>query len=233
MPPDFRYAQFCPLARAAEILGERWTLLVLRDLFAGPMRFGDLQRSLPGVSASILSERLARLEERGLIERRSLPPPASCSVYALSEAGRGLDRVLIEMARWGARFLEEPLPGDALGPRMLRAGLAFALRRVPLPERRFLLHAVDESAEEFFLVVAGPDGAELRDAAPGDPADLRVRGHPFALGLLAAGALEPGASPGDRGLEVEGDAGVLAELPLCFELGAREGTGQNPSDRSP
>ncbi len=77
---SFRYAQFCPLACAAEILGERWTLLILRELFVGPQRFTDLRRRLPGISSSILATRLARLEERGIVARSSLAPPTPAAL---------------------------------------------------------------------------------------------------------------------------------------------------------
>ena len=100
--PEFRYAQFCALARAAEIVGERWTLLIVRDLTLGPLRFSDLRRRLKGVSPSVLSERLTQLERRGLIERRVLGPPAASTVYELSEMGRALQPAMIELTKWGA-----------------------------------------------------------------------------------------------------------------------------------
>ena len=105
---EFRYAQYCPLARAAELLGERWTLLVVRDLLMGPQRFTDLRGRLPGVSPSVLSERLARLEERGVVCRRTLPPPAPAIVYELTEAGRALDKAVAALASFGMRFLGSP-----------------------------------------------------------------------------------------------------------------------------
>ncbi|MCH8132535.1 MAG: helix-turn-helix transcriptional regulator [Myxococcales bacterium] len=79
---DFRYAQFCPLARAAEIVGERWTLLILRELLIGPKRFSDLQAPLAGVSSSVLADRLGKLTQRGVVRRRELPPPAAANAAA-------------------------------------------------------------------------------------------------------------------------------------------------------
>jgi len=109
---DIRYAQFCPLTRAVEILGERWTMLLLRELIAGPQRFSDLKERLPGVSSSVLAGRLVRLEEKGLIAKRELPAPAASTVYELAEAGRALRPALIELLRWGMRFLGEPCPEE-------------------------------------------------------------------------------------------------------------------------
>ena len=99
---DFRYPQYCPLARAAEVVGERWTLLVLRELLLGPRRFSDLRRALTDVSTSVLADRLARLEERGLVAHRELDPPAGAAVYELSESGQALGPALLALARWGA-----------------------------------------------------------------------------------------------------------------------------------
>ena len=88
---DFRYAQFCPLARVAEIFGERWTLLIMRDLFVGPQRFSDLRRRLPGISASVLSQRLHRLETNGLVRRGTLPPPGRADIIELTELGASFE----------------------------------------------------------------------------------------------------------------------------------------------
>ncbi|MCZ6714198.1 MAG: helix-turn-helix domain-containing protein, partial [Deltaproteobacteria bacterium] len=102
---EFRYPQFCALARATEIVGERWTLLIVRDLSLGPLRFSALRRRLSGVSSSVVSERLTQLERRGLLEQRMLQPPAASTVYALTQMGRALQPVLVELMRWGTRFM--------------------------------------------------------------------------------------------------------------------------------
>jgi DNA-binding HxlR family transcriptional regulator len=112
---EFRYAQFCPLARATELLGERWTLLVVRDLLTA-LRFSDLRSRLRGISSSVLAARLERLEARGLVAQRELPAPAASVVYELTEAGRALRPVIVELARWGLRFLLPPNPNDHTEP---------------------------------------------------------------------------------------------------------------------
>src|SRR6478752_477301 len=95
------YSQVCGVARALDLLGERWTLLIVRELLLGPKRFGALEEALPGIGPNLLSARLASLSEAGLIERVELPPPASVSAYALTERGEGLREPVEAMAVWG------------------------------------------------------------------------------------------------------------------------------------
>jgi DNA-binding HxlR family transcriptional regulator len=102
--PQFRYDQACPVARAAEIVGERWTLLIVRELLCGPKRFADLRRHLPGLSSSVLASRMEQLQERGIVARNESPPPQPASLFELTELGRALGPTLREMARWGVRL---------------------------------------------------------------------------------------------------------------------------------
>ena len=99
------YGQYCALARAFDVLGERWTPLLLRELAIGPRRYADLLEGLPGVSPSLLTQRLRELEEDGIVQRSYLPPPAARAVYELTDDGVGLATALVPLARWGARRL--------------------------------------------------------------------------------------------------------------------------------
>jgi DNA-binding HxlR family transcriptional regulator len=99
------YGQYCGLAKALDLVGERWTLLIVRELFLGPRRFSDLVEGLPGVSTAVLTGRLSGLEEDGLITRRTLPPPAASKVYELTQDGRDLGRAMVPLAAWGLRIL--------------------------------------------------------------------------------------------------------------------------------
>src|SRR5690606_18555587 len=99
------YNQYCGLAYALDLVGERWTLLIIRELMAGPRRFTDLFHGLPGISTNLLTERLKNLEQYELIHRRTLPPPAATTVYELTPLGRSLETVLIEMGKWGNQFI--------------------------------------------------------------------------------------------------------------------------------
>ena len=213
---EFRYAQFCPLARATEVLGERWTLLVVRELLLGPQRFSDLLRRLSGVSSSVLADRLARLEVRGVVERRELPPPAGATVYELTETGQGLLPVLIELSRWGAHFLEPPAAGDHLEPSWVRLGfLAFA-RRGPTPPRGFRLALPDGEQDVVFYARGGPEGTRV--GVEPCPVDAALRCEPLTLMGLMAGRLEPAAALRAGDLSVEGDVDAVADFPALFEI---------------
>ncbi|MCP2322971.1 DNA-binding HxlR family transcriptional regulator [Hamadaea flava] len=102
-----RFDDPCGVARALEVVGERWALLVVRELLLGPKRFTELSRGLPGMSQNVLSQRLRELEESGVVRKRRLGPPVSATAYELSEVGRLLDPVLIALATFGSRL---PLP---------------------------------------------------------------------------------------------------------------------------
>src|SRR5215475_11332621 len=97
------YHQYCPIVHALDLVGERWTLLIIRNLFAGPKRFSDLAHGLPGIGTNILTARLKALEESGLIQSRYLPPPAASSVYELTPYGRSLEDVMVALVLWGAQ----------------------------------------------------------------------------------------------------------------------------------
>jgi len=98
----------CGLANALDMLGERWTLLIVRELLMGPQRYSDLQQALPGLGTNLLADRLRHLEGIGVIERRQLPPPAASSVYELTELGQNLEEIVVGLAKWGSQFACEP-----------------------------------------------------------------------------------------------------------------------------
>ncbi|MBV9276950.1 MAG: helix-turn-helix transcriptional regulator [Candidatus Eremiobacteraeota bacterium] len=106
--PGRSYGQYCGFSRALEIVGERWALLIVRDLLVGPKRFSDLQRGLPGIPSNILTTRLKELEDDGIVQRRLLPRPSGAVVYELTTAGRQLEEPVISLGRWGAKRLGEP-----------------------------------------------------------------------------------------------------------------------------
>lgn len=102
------YSQYCPLAKALDVLGERWTLLIIRELLSGPKRFKDLQDALIGIGTNLLSARLKDIEKSGIVVRNKLPPPGVAMVYELTERGRNLDEAVLALARWGITLLDEP-----------------------------------------------------------------------------------------------------------------------------
>ena len=215
---DFRYAQFCPLARATEVLGERWTLLVLRELLLGAQRFSDLLRRLPGLSSSVLSARLRSLGDRGLVERRELPPPAGSTVYELTGLGRELRPVLLELARFGARLLGAPREGEHFEPDWLRlAGMAFARRDATAPRAfRVRVSGTDPAAE--FFVRGGPEGTAVLDEPCAVDASLCA--DPLTLLALLSGRVAPDALVGSGALQVEGEPAALRDFPTLFDVPA-------------
>lgn len=117
------YGQYCGLARALDLVGERWALLVVRELLLGPRRFTDLLDGLPGVSTNVLATRLRRLERAGVVARSILPPPAASAVYELTDYGRALEPAVAALGRWGAASLGERGPGQALRSHWLALAL--------------------------------------------------------------------------------------------------------------
>jgi DNA-binding HxlR family transcriptional regulator/putative sterol carrier protein len=106
------YDQYCPLARALDVVGDRWAMLVVRELFFSPKRFTDLQQRLDGIAPNLLSRRLKELEAFDLVRRRRLDPPAASTVYELTEKAAGLETAMVELAKWGVQFLG-PYEGEA------------------------------------------------------------------------------------------------------------------------
>ena len=188
------YAQYCPLAHALDLVGERWSLLVVKELVHGPLRYSDLQDRL-GCPTNILAARLKRFEQEGLVARRRLPPPAASSVYELTEYGSALKPVLHELAHWGARSLGPP-PGDLEG---CRGWLVNALE-LTLPECGFEgCVEVRIGSERAWVTAQG-----IFDTPPADP-DAVVRGNAQGLyHLLIDGELDH--------LRIEGRRDLVEQL---------------------
>src|SRR5215470_4843058 len=102
------YGQYCGFARALEVVGERWAMLVIRDLLVSPKRFTDLHNGLPGIPTNVLTARLKELEQAGVIQRRVLPRPTGSVIYELTEYGAELENVVVQLGRWGAKSLGDP-----------------------------------------------------------------------------------------------------------------------------
>jgi DNA-binding HxlR family transcriptional regulator len=118
-----RYDQYCPIAHALELVGERWSLLIVRELLNGPKRYTDLAGALPGIGTNVLAARLKDLEGCGVIAKRKLPPPTPAQVYELTPYGAGLKAVVRELALWGVRSLGAPEDDDELAPEWLVGAL--------------------------------------------------------------------------------------------------------------
>src|SRR5215218_5734400 len=177
-----RFDQYCPIAHALSLVGERWSLLVVRELLHGPKRYTDLAHGLPGIGTNILAARLRDLEGAGVIEKRKLPPPTPVTVYELTEYGKGLNEAMYALARWGARTLGPPKEDDELYPEW---GVNAFTARIVDGELEANVGAADDAdlvldtdMETFFRLALGeldPREAVVRDCAriEGDIATLK------------------------------------------------------------
>ncbi|CAN5699972.1 MAG: transcriptional regulator [Rubrobacter sp.] len=196
------YGQHCTVARALDIVGERWTLLLVRELLTGPKRFKDLLAGLTGIGTNLLAARLKALEEHGVVRRGTLPPPAGSGVYELTELGRSLEPVVLTLSRWGSRLVEEePREGDDVRP----AWAAMALRSLFEPEaggpRETYEFRID--GEAFHLRVEG-GAVEARQGAADAPGVV-VSGGAGVFLALTAGRLAPEEALESGKVRIEGD----------------------------
>lgn len=214
--PHAPYRQFCPLARAAEIIGERWTLLVVRELILRPNRFSDLLVRLDGISTSVLSERLAGLMEAGLVMRTTLKPPAASTVYELTEDGRDLEPAVFELVRWGYRRLLPPRQDDRVDAGWVRLALAACARKSETRRSAFAVEVPDEGEDVTVYVQGGPRGTVVHP--PPGSAHTVIRGDPETLFEIISGVISPVEAHARGRVEVRGDLSALPVFPRLFDV---------------
>lgn len=214
------YRQFCGVAHALDLVGERWALLVVRELLLGPKRFTDLLNGLPGIGTNILSARLRQLEEGGVVRRRLLPPPAASTVYELTEYGRELEEILLALGRWGARSMGLRGPEQALKPEWLAVALlAFAHRDAAEGVRE--TYELRLGAAAFHA--RADDGAVTIQSGPAADPDLVVETDEETLIALLGGFLDPAEAAGSGKLRIEGEEEALGRLIEIFRFPQPEG----------
>jgi DNA-binding HxlR family transcriptional regulator len=199
------YGQFCGLTRAAQIVAERWTLLILRDLLVSPKRFNELRHGNPGLPSNLLSSRLRELEEQGISQRRL---DGRSVVYELTAYGRDLEPILNALGLWGARRMDHPLDGEVPTDNSLAASLMASRTAATVKPFTVAIQAGPAKAHAHVLA-AGVD------AQPGelDDADLHLQGIGLRT-LMATGESTDLLASGE--LEVRGDAGLLARFTDAF-----------------
>ena len=199
------YNQYCPVAHALDVVGERWSLLIIRELIEhGPLRYSDLHCHLTGCGTNILAARLKELERHAVVRRRKLPPPAASTVYELTEYGEELRPVMHMLAHWGARSLGPPKPDEDLEQGWLAAALQIAFPK-HATDARIEFRAGEEVAsfaegESRAGPVENPDAIVECDAAgfyhlvvDREIADVTVHGDPSVVeGILATLPYAPG-----------------------------------------
>jgi DNA-binding HxlR family transcriptional regulator/putative sterol carrier protein len=209
--PIHRYDDPCGVARALDLVGDRWALLVVRELIFGPKRFTQLRDGLRSVSPNVLSQRLRDLEDTGLVRREVLDPPASVAIYELTERGRALEPILTELGRWGS---QEPLTTSS---ELSVSALLLALKTVFDPVSAFdVMYALRIDGEWFRVNVT--DGSI--DIAGGRPegADALIETDSATLRAVAFGREALTAAEKAGRLHVEGDRGVATHFTKMFSV---------------
>ena len=199
------YGDGCAIAHGLDLVGERWSLLVVRELLLGPKRFTDLRRGLPNASPNVISGRLRELEAAGVVTREKLPPPAGSRVYALTEWGRELEAVVIALGRWGARS-----PAPPSGAPIGADSLALALRDRLTPGRRRAEYELRLGDDRYRLRLAG--GAVELERGSAETPDATISADPTALAAVLWGdrSLADAERAGD--VTVTGDRGAVEAL---------------------
>jgi len=208
--PRRRYGQACSIADALDHIGERWSLLIVRELLLGPLRFSDLARAVGGAPTDVLTRRLRDLEEDGVVRRVELGPPAGTSAYELTELGRELEEPLLALGRWGLHFYRLEQIAE-IGPQSLAGPLQVTLH--PPADAAISLQLHSEGAATWLRIEAGETKAGRGEIS--DP-DLTVSGPPTAvlLTLSVGGAAE-------EAVEIDGDASLLDQIRAMVVLPER------------
>jgi DNA-binding HxlR family transcriptional regulator len=199
------YGQMCPIARSLDVVGERWSLLIVRELLLGPKRFKDLLGELPAMGTNRLSDRLKTLEADGVIAKTVLPPPGEAQVYVLTELGERLRQPVVSLAQWGGGL---PLD-DRVDPRTARAVLLALVRCATAPPES--THKVRETYDftigvERFHIIVDNGSATPRSGPSPVRADVAVTCDLQTLLMLDAGSLTPAGARRERDAQIEGPA---------------------------
>jgi len=211
MPAARRYEDPCGIARALDVLGDRWALLVVRELIFGPKRFHQLRTGLDGVSPNVLSQRLRDLEDAGLVRREVLDPPASVAVYDLTDRGRAVEPVLIELGRWGN---QEPRP---TGREMSVSALLLALKTVFDPAAAAdATYALRVDGQWFTATVAGRS-IGITAGRPNQPT-VTFDADVATLRTVAFGREPVSAAERDGRLTVSGDRAAAERFTQMFPV---------------
>jgi DNA-binding HxlR family transcriptional regulator len=209
------YAQNCGLARAMDVLGERWTVLVVRELTLGPRRYGDLVDALPGIGTNMLAARLKSLEAAGVVRRATLPPPASVNVYELTDRGEELRPILRQLGLWGYDLA----PYDPQRATRASWALLSMVTRAD-PQAVTELDALVELRvdAEVLWVSSAAAGPDVRLGHAPTPPDLTITCDGATFGAIAVGQLSPIAALREGRLAIEGDRRLLTRFFGVYRL---------------
>lgn len=205
------YGQYCPIVRAVEVLGERWALLIVRDLIVGTTRFNDLARGLPGLSRSLLSRRLRQLQAAGIVDHRD-------GEYVLTDAGRELEPIVFGLSEWGARWAFGAPRDDELDPALLLWWAHSRVDRTALPDRRVVIaFALREPTFHGWLLVEAA-GVSVCSTDPGFAADITVSTTVRTLSEVWSGRIELTRAMRDGRLAVTGQRDIVRRIATVLQL---------------
>ena len=203
------YGQYCSVAKALDVVGDRWTFLIVRELLLrGACRYTDLRGGLPGIATNMLADRLRELESAGLVRREEAPPPVATTLFQLTEAGLELDPVVRAIGLWGLRYMTEPAEGDAFRGRWFTFPVSYFLRdRDPgAPPASIELRAADDP-----VVIEVSGGTVRTRLGPATAPDLVLAGDPQLIMALLSG-YRTAAEMTALGLEITGDDSLLRRV---------------------
>jgi DNA-binding HxlR family transcriptional regulator len=236
MPAQRGYRQGCGIARGLDIVGERWALLVVRELLLGPKRFTDLQQALPTASPNALSDRLRELADAGVVRRRELPPPGSVRVYELTTWGRGLEPIVVALGTWALAVPPTPEQRFVSADSVMLAIRTFSAPTRQRPAAMLRIELRDHGPAGVFGVRFTPARAEITHEPPEEPdavlttttdALLAAFGDDDLAGLVAAGAVIIGDPEAVRRLL------VAVHIPASTDQHSNGTTRRQRADRRP
>lgn len=208
MEPVKSYGQYCALARALDHIGDRWTLLIVRELLIGPQRYSDIRAAVPAIATNLLAQRLRDLEADGIVAKRRLAPPAASTVYELTDMGRQLEPAVLALIRWGGHWMREQEPDQAFKPEWLALALKALIPPESLEDMDFVckifLHGQD------LKLRFSSHGVEIvdEDSSP----DLEIETSPASLLEVAVGSCSLDRAVEDGRIAVRGNGEELERL---------------------
>lgn len=214
----YKYGQYCPIAKAAEILGDRWTLLIVRDLLTGTQHFNELERGLPGISRGLLAERLRRLEKMGIVEKVTQRDGRQRTAYYPTEAGRQLQEVINALLVWGAEWAFEEPEEDDLDPVLLMWWMRDRVYTERLPNEQVVVQFDFKRAKRYetFWLVLKKEDVSVCLTHPGFELDLLVTADLSTFLQIWLGRCTFDAALNDGRVEIDGMPALAKALPHWF-----------------
>ena len=205
------YGQYCPITRAVEVLGERWSVLILRDMLVGATRFNDIARGNPRLSRTLLSKRLRQLEQAGVIEHVD-------DEYLLTPAGEDLRSVVFGLGEWGAKWQFDDPRDSELDPELLMWWVHGRLDYSQMPDRRLVFEFRFSDQPQWFWILKDSQGPSICLHDPGFGVDAMVRTDLSTMYQVWLGKLPLRSAVKDGRLELHGSPAIVRRLPATLEL---------------